>query len=87
MQHTQFMNEDHSRRRYWARSMVGYQTVWHTKPNIGHDAVTYGQQHHPHRVKHIITQNVDGLQQLSGASNVIELHGTIHKVRWLLRQV
>lgn len=27
----------------------------------------------------VITQNIDGLHQMAGSSNVIELHGTVHK--------
>lgn len=31
------------------------------------------------KLKAVITQNIDGLHQLAGSKNVIELHGTIHK--------
>lgn len=31
------------------------------------------------KLKAIITQNIDGLHQKAGSTNVIELHGTIHK--------
>ncbi|WDV47491.1 NAD-dependent protein deacylase [Clostridiaceae bacterium M8S5] len=31
------------------------------------------------KLKAIITQNIDGLHQLAGSKNVIELHGSIHK--------
>lgn len=31
------------------------------------------------KLKAIVTQNIDGLHQLAGSENVIELHGTIHK--------
>jgi len=29
----------------------------------------------------VVTQNIDGLHQLAGSSNVIELHGTMHSFR------
>ncbi|KAF9121538.1 NAD-dependent protein lipoamidase sirtuin-4 [Mortierella sp. 14UC] len=32
-------------------------------------------------IKNFITQNVDGLHQKAGANNVIELHGTLHRVK------
>lgn len=78
MQHNQFIQYDSQRRRYWARSYVGYMSVWKSKPNYGHYALTYAQ--HNNMVHRIITQNVDGLHQLSGAQNVVELHGSIHNV-------
>ena len=31
------------------------------------------------KLKSIITQNIDGLHQMAGSSNVIELHGSIHR--------
>jgi len=34
-------------------------------------------------VKTLITQNVDGLHQKAGSKDVIELHGTLHKVKCL----
>ncbi len=31
------------------------------------------------KVKAVITQNIDGLHQLAGSKNVIELHGSVHR--------
>jgi NAD-dependent deacetylase len=31
------------------------------------------------KLKGVVTQNIDGLHQMAGSKNVIELHGTIHK--------
>ncbi len=31
------------------------------------------------KLKTIITQNIDGLHQMAGSQNVLELHGTVHK--------
>lgn len=36
------------------------------------------------KVKAVITQNIDGLHQLAGSVNVIELHGTIHKNKCII---
>lgn len=36
------------------------------------------------KVKAVITQNIDGLHQKAGSSNVIELHGTIHKNKCII---
>ena len=79
MQHHDFMSHHTSRQRYWARSMVGYLTVWQSKPNVGHYATAYAQ--HTGRCHHIVTQNVDGLHTAAGAHRVTELHGSIHVVR------
>jgi len=52
------------------------------KPNRGHDAIAELQHRltHAHRDFTLITQNVDGLHQLAGSINPIEIHGSIH--RW-----
>lgn len=36
------------------------------------------------KIKAVITQNIDGLHQLAGSKNVVELHGTIHKNKCIL---
>ena len=67
-----------ARRRYWARSHVGWQRIARAQPNPGHLAVAALQQRGA--VTGIITQNVDGLHQAAGARDVIELHGGLHHV-------
>jgi NAD-dependent deacetylase len=44
------------------------------QPNAAHRAITRLQQ--AARAPVVVTQNIDGLHQKAGASNVIELHGT-----------
>lgn len=44
------------------------------KPNAAHDALA--QLERRGKLKAVITQNVDGLHQLAGSKNVIELHGS-----------
>ncbi|KAF9930772.1 NAD-dependent protein lipoamidase sirtuin-4 [Linnemannia zychae] len=41
----------------------------------------FTQQSSPSYVRKFITQNVDGLHQKAGTKDVIELHGTLHRVR------
>lgn len=48
-------------------------------PNAAHDAIATFVQRHPHSV--VITQNIDGLHQKSGAKDVLELHGSLWRVR------
>jgi NAD-dependent SIR2 family protein deacetylase len=71
-----------ARRRYWARSHLGWRTIAQAAPNKGHHAVAeLGRRG---LLAGIITQNVDGLHQAAepGASGsaVTELHGSLHQV-------
>jgi len=66
------------RKRYWARSMVGYPAIARAAPNPAHLAVASLQA--DARLGDLITQNVDGLHQRAGSQAVIELHGNIHGV-------
>ena len=50
-------------------------------PNAGHLALALMEK--SGLVKHLITQNVDGLHQLAGSDGVSELHGTLKTVRCL----
>ena len=67
-----------ARRRYWARSHVGWRHVARAAPNAGHHAVAELERRG--LVAGIITQNVDGLHQAAGARQVIELHGSLNRV-------
>jgi len=48
-------------------------------PNAGHHALAAMARYVPHFV--LVTQNVDGLHQRAGSSDVIELHGNIARVK------
>lgn len=45
------------------------------KPNRAH--LRLAELEHEGKLKAIITQNIDGLHQLAGSKNVLELHGTL----------
>lgn len=49
------------------------------KPNRAHEIVAATQRDKPSTI--VITQNIDGLHQRAGATNVIELHGSLWRVR------
>jgi NAD-dependent protein deacetylase/lipoamidase len=53
------------------------------KPNPAHDALAVLQQsaHARGATFTLLTQNIDGLHQQAGSTDVIELHGTIHRWR------
>ncbi|WP_328580774.1 NAD-dependent protein deacetylase [Streptomyces sp. NBC_00370] len=67
-----------ARRRYWARSHLGWRTFGRARPNAGHRAVAAFQRHGV--LSGVITQNVDGLHQAAGSLDVVELHGSLDRV-------
>ncbi len=76
-----FTRDPLARRRYWARSHLGWRTIARAAPNAGHRAVARLQR--AGLVGGIITQNVDGLHTAAGATGVIELHGSLDEVTCL----
>ena len=78
VQGPEFRKLDAVRRRYWARSMVGYPALAQAAPNAGHRALA--EMAWQRRIGALMTQNVDGLHQRAGSEAVLELHGNIHQV-------
>ncbi len=78
MQYGEFVASSQARRRYWARSYVGWQRFRAARPNAGHHAVTALQQLGV--VELLVTQNVDGLHTAAGSPDVVELHGSLARV-------
>lgn len=74
-----FMDEAHTRRRYWARSLVGWRRFGHAQPNATHRALV--ELERQGRIELLVTQNVDGLHQRAGNGNVVDLHGRLDTVR------
>lgn len=81
IQHRDFLDSAATRRRYWARSFVGWPTMQNAAPSAGHRALAALEA--AGVVATVITQNVDGLHQQGGSRAVIELHGAIGQVRCL----
>jgi NAD-dependent SIR2 family protein deacetylase len=74
-----FMNDFHTRRRYWARGLIGWRRFGHALPNGAHRALARLGQRGCTEV--LVTQNVDGLHQSAGSTDVIDLHGRMNQVR------
>jgi NAD-dependent SIR2 family protein deacetylase len=81
MTYQTFTGDPIARRRYWARSHLGWRTIGEARPNDGHRAVAALQQQGV--VDGIVTQNVDGLHQAAGARDVVELHGNLARIACL----
>lgn len=47
------------------------------KPNKAHEKLAQWEKEG--KCKAVITQNIDGLHQMAGSKNVLELHGSIHR--------
>jgi NAD-dependent SIR2 family protein deacetylase len=74
----EFVSGEGPRRRYWARSHVGWARVARAVPNAGHTALAVLER--AGVLAGLITQNVDGLHTRAGTGAVVELHGRIADV-------
>jgi len=78
IQHRDFLEQPHTRARYWARSMLGWPRFRDFAPNPAHLALAkWGE------ATGLITQNVDRLHHKAGHPEVVELHGALAEVRCL----
>jgi NAD-dependent SIR2 family protein deacetylase len=73
-----FTGDAVARKRYWARSMLGWRTMAHAQPAAAHHALA--QLERAGRIDLLVTQNVDGLHQAAGSAKVVDLHGRIDTV-------
>jgi NAD-dependent SIR2 family protein deacetylase len=76
-----FLTDEHARKRYWARSLVGWKRISAAQPNDAHRSLVSLER--LGRIEQLVTQNVDGLHQAAGSRNVIDLHGRVDVVRCL----
>ena len=47
------------------------------QPNAAHKKLAEMEQ--KGKLKAVVTQNIDGLHQMAGSKNVLELHGSVHR--------
>jgi NAD-dependent SIR2 family protein deacetylase len=78
MTYQTFIGDALARRRYWARSHLGWRRIARAEPNAGHRAVADLER--AGLLDGIVTQNVDGLHHAGGARSVIELHGNLDRI-------
>ena len=72
LSHTYFMNHTESFYEFYKEFMINKSA----KPNAAHK---YLAELEKKKNLTVITQNIDGLHQLAGSKNVLELHGSIHR--------
>jgi NAD-dependent deacetylase len=71
-----YLRDPEVRRLAWANRRAN--PAWTAQPNAGHRALAELQARG--RVTRLLTQNIDGLHQSAGSSDVLELHGTMWQV-------
>lgn len=74
-----FTGQESTRKRYWARSLVGWRRFGSARPNGAHHALAKLEAQD--RSEILLTQNVDRLHQSAGSARVIDLHGRLDLVR------
>ena len=77
----EFVKTPEARRRYWARSVVGWPRMKLARPNAAHAALAALEERG--FVDALLTQNVDRLHHGAGSREVVELHGALADVRCL----
>jgi NAD-dependent SIR2 family protein deacetylase len=76
-----FLSDENGRRRYWAGSHLGWRHFSAAQPNSGHRALA--ELELAGVVNGVITQNVDGLHLRAGSRRVVDIHGSMDRVRCL----
>ncbi|MFB6263521.1 MAG: NAD-dependent protein deacetylase [Bradymonadaceae bacterium] len=79
--YAEFIDSAETRRRYWARAMVGWPRFAAADPNAAHQAMA--QLEESGHATGVITQNVDTLHRQAGSQTVVDLHGRLADVRCL----
>jgi NAD-dependent SIR2 family protein deacetylase len=74
-----FLDNELTRKRYWARGLAGWSHFRHAQPNGAHHALARLEREQ--RIDLLVTQNVDGLHQAAGSRAVIDLHGRADRIR------
>ena len=76
-----FVASEQARYEYWRQKSQAHRDFSGSEPNQGHEVI--GQWEKKGIIHRVITQNIDGLHQMAGCQDVVELHGTARQVRCL----
>lgn len=78
VQYPEFLSRESVRKKYWARSMMGWPRIHSARPNPAHFALA--RLEGAGVIHQLVTQNVDGLHHKAGSSRVLDLHGNLEYV-------
>lgn len=73
LSHTCFIRDPEAFFEFYKAKMI----YPNAKPNAAHIALAELEKQG--KLKAVITQNIDGLHQMAGSKNVLELHGSVHR--------
>lgn len=73
LSHTFFWRKTDEFYRFYRDKMI----IDNVKPNVAH--LKLAEWEAQGKLKAVITQNIDGLHQLAGSKEVLELHGSVHR--------
>jgi len=73
LSHSYFISQTSDFYRFYRDKMI----YPNAKPNLAHTTLAKIEQQG--KLKAVITQNIDGLHQMAGSDNVIELHGSVQR--------
>lgn len=76
-----YLRSEDSRLEYWQQKCTAFKEFTASKPNPGHRVLAAWQQRG--LLQGIITQNIDGLHQEAGCTDIVELHGTLKEIACL----
>lgn len=77
----EFLASEEARREYWRQKYLTHREFVAARPNDGH--LVLAEWEAAGRLRGVLTQNIDGLHQLAGNREVVELHGTARRVACL----
>ncbi|MFN0085577.1 MAG: SIR2 family NAD-dependent protein deacylase [Blastocatellia bacterium] len=81
IEYQEFVSSRAGRVEYWRQKLAMWPEMREARPNAGHAALADLERRG--KLRALITQNIDGLHQRAGNTNVIELHGTTVEVECL----
>lgn len=74
IEYQEFVSSRAGRVEYWRQKVAMWPEMRDAQPNAGH--LAFAELERRGTLRAMITQNIDGLHQRAGSTNVIELHGT-----------
>src|SRR6476661_5556149 len=77
----EFLKSADARHEYWRQKCEMHREFAAAQPNIGHRVLARWEA--AGWIRGVITQNIDGLHQMAGSHDVLELHGTARQAACL----